>query len=180
MKQILITSMIVSLMIVGCDLDENKDPDSDIEVGEALVINEFLASNTTTIADDSSEYDDWIELFNGTNAEIDIGGMYVSDDLADPEKCLIPGDAPDLTTIPSGGFLIIWFDKDPEQGTLHIDTKLSASAGEDIVLTDENGNVLDSYTFGPQVEDVSEGRLPDGAVDNWRTFDTPTPGASNN
>ena len=39
--------------------------------------------------------------------------------------------------------------------------------------------ILDSLTFGEQVTDVSVGRKPDGS-DNWVTFETPTPGASNN
>lgn len=38
--------------------------------------------------------------------------------------------------------------------------------------------VIDSYVFGPQSSDVSEGRQTDGGLP-WVFFTTPTPGASN-
>ena len=76
------------------------------------------------------------------------------------------------------GALVLWADKQPEQGVLHVNIKLS-SGGEQIGLTDPNGTtVIDSLTFGPQTTDVSYGRLPDGS-DNWQFFQNPTPGAPN-
>ena len=143
-----------------------------------LYINEFLASNDSCCTDENGEYDDWIEIYNPGSEAVDIGGMYISDDLADVTAWKIPVTAPDTTTIPAGGFLVLWADKQPEQGILHVKLKLS-SGGEDIVLTAPNGTTeIDSYTFGEQTTDISEGRLPDGS-DTWQFFNTPTPGASN-
>jgi hypothetical protein len=144
-----------------------------------LLINEFMASNDTTIADDEGGYDDWIEIYNDGNIAKDIAGMYLTDDLTELTNSQIPADDPDLTTIPPGGFLLLWADKEPEQGVLHLaDVKLSGS-GEQIGLTDTDGTtVLDSLTYGEQTTDVSYGRLPDG-TDTWEFFDVPTPGESN-
>ncbi len=143
-----------------------------------LYINEFLASNDSCCADEHGEYDDWIEIYNPGPNPVDIGGMYITDDLTDLTAWQIPTTQPDSTTIPPGGFLVLWADKQPEQGVLHVNIKLS-SGGEQIGLTAPNGTtVIDSLTFGPQTTDVSYGRLPDGS-DNWQFFQNPTPGAPN-
>jgi len=174
-----ILSMLL-LVFTGCDLGEDEqiiDPPTTEE--GVLVINEFLASNDANISDEEGGFDDWVELYNGTSEAIDIGGMYFTDDPEDTEPNQIPTTDASLTTIPAGGFLILWCDKEPEQGVLHINTKLS-SGGESVVLIDTDGlTVVDTYTFDAQEADVSMGRTTDGA-DTWTTFTAPTPGASNN
>ncbi len=172
------------LFYITADDQEDHVTKSDtlsFEVGyipPVLYINEFLASNDSCCTDEHGEYDDWIEIYNPGPDPVDIGGMYISDDLTDVTAWQIPTTAPDTTTIPAGGFLVLWADKQPEQGVLHVNIKLS-SGGEDVVLTAPNGTTeIDSYTFDAQTTDVSEGRYPDGS-DTWQFFNTPTPGASN-
>jgi len=144
-----------------------------------FVINEFLASNDTTYADENGEFDDWIEIYNAGNIPGDIGGMYVTDDLTDLLAWQIPTTDPEMTTINPGEYLILWADKEPEQGILHLDEVKLSSDGEDIGLTAADGTtIIDSYTFGAQTTDVSEGRLPDGGA-TWQFFTVPTPGAAN-
>ncbi len=147
-------------------------------VAPTLFINEFLASNDACCADEHGEYDDWIEIYNPGATAVNLAGFYITDDLSDLTKWQIPSVSPDSTTIPAGGFLVLWADKQPEQGVLHVNIKLSGK-GEQIGLTAPNGTtVIDSLTFGAQTADVSTGRLPDGSS-HWQTFTTPTPGASN-
>ncbi|MEA2104400.1 MAG: lamin tail domain-containing protein [Candidatus Cloacimonadota bacterium] len=142
-------------------------------------INEFMASNDTTIADSAGDYDDWIEIYNAGNICGDIGGYYLTDDLGELNQSQIPDSLSDITTIPPLGFLLLWADKEEEQGPLHLaDTKLSGD-GEQIGLTAPDGTtIIDSLTFGEQTTDVSYGRLPDG-TDVWQFFNNPTPGTSN-
>ena len=145
-----------------------------------LYINEFLASNSTGITDESGVYEDWVEFYNAGVLPVDIGGMYITDDLADPTKWQIPATNPSSTTIPAGDFLYVWADNQPTEGPLHVNIKLSAS-GEAIGLSVQGATALetiDSYTFGPQTADISTGRFVDGAA-NFLTFDNPTPGAPN-
>ena len=145
---------------------------------QSILINEFLASNQSVIADENGEYDDWVELYNAGTTAVDIGGMYLTDDLSDPASWQIPTTDPASTTIPPGGFLLLWFDGQPEQGVLHVDEKLGAS-GEDIGLYASDGNTpIDFYTFNEQLADVSEGRVPDGG-DTFDFFGEPTPGSAN-
>ncbi len=150
-----------------------------IEPVVIFFINEFLASNDTCFADEHGDYDDWIEIYNGGNIAGDIGGMYFTDDLEDLMNSQIPTTYPDSTTIYPGEFLIIWADKEPEQGILHLDDVKLSGDGEQIGLTDVDGTtILDSLTFGVQTADISYGRLPDG-TDTWEFFTVPTPGTSN-
>jgi hypothetical protein len=142
-----------------------------------IKINEFMASNDTTIANENGDYADWIELYNYGTAPIDIAGMYLTDDLTDPTAWQIPVSTSNATVIPAGGFLLLWADKKPENGILHVDFKLS-SGGEQIGLFEFNGIPIDTLSYGEQTTDVSYGRLPDG-TDNWQFFTKPTPGASN-
>ncbi|MEA1972170.1 MAG: lamin tail domain-containing protein [Candidatus Cloacimonadota bacterium] len=144
-----------------------------------FVINEFLASNDTCYVDNYGEYDDWIEIYNAGNIAGDIGGMYFTDNLEELMTSQIPTTYPDSTTIYPGEFLIVWADKDPEQGILHLDDVKLSGGGEQVGLTAADGvTILDSLTYGEQEADISFGRLPNGGID-WQLFEVPTPGASN-
>jgi len=141
-----------------------------------VLINEFLADNAAANPDEAGEYDDWVELYNGGTVTATLDGLYLTDDLAQPAKWPLPAGA----AIPPGGHLLVWCDRDTAQGPLHANFKLNRD-GEEIGLFDSaaHGSVpLDTVVFGPQQEDVSYGRWPDGAGE-WRSLDPPTPGASN-
>lgn len=148
--------------------------------GIPLVINEFVASNNSASGyhDPNGEYDDWIEIYNFGDIPINLAGMYMSDNLSNPAKWQIPSGYASQTTVPAYGFAIIWADDQAAQGPLHATFKLSAD-GEDIVLSDSNGVLIDSLTFGPQSANVSYERYPD-AKNNWQFCSSPTPGAHNN
>ncbi|MHC4565711.1 MAG: lamin tail domain-containing protein, partial [Planctomycetota bacterium] len=142
-----------------------------------LVINEIMAGNDGSIRDQRGDADDWIEIYNYGDAAVDMGGFYLTDDLSEPDAWRVPGNDPTLTTVPARGYLLIWADGEPGEGTLHAGFKLDAD-GEQVGLYSAGGSLIDSLTFGPQDTDESYGRVPDGA-DKWRLIDTPTPAASN-
>jgi len=145
-----------------------------------LKINEFMASNKTCCPDmdgGMEEFDDWIEIYNAGTEAVDIGSLYFSDNKTNPFKSQIPTDNPSATTIPSGGFLLLWADGDTDQGVLHLDFKLSAD-GEDIGIYYFDGRAIDEYTFSAQSENTSRGLTTDGGS-TWANFTDPTPGASN-
>ncbi len=144
----------------------------------SLLINEILASNALTNADELGEFDDWVELYNAGDLAEDAGGLYLSDDISVPQKWRIPDDSPSLTTIPPRGYLLIWLDDASDQGPLHAKLKLS-SGGETLVLSERDGQTqIDAISFGRQRSDVSLGRSSDGGPD-WRFFTTPTPSQAN-
>jgi len=145
-------------------------------VAPTIVINEFLASNSTVNADETGAFEDWIELHNTGAVEVSLDGLYLTDDLATPLEWPLPMGL----VLEAGGFLLVWCDDEPGDGPLHATFKLSAG-GESIGLylsTDEGVVDVDSHTFVAQITDVSEGRFPDGGP-IWVAFDAPTPGSAN-
>ena len=142
-----------------------------------VVINELMADNTVSYTDPQGEYDDWIELYNHSEHEIDLSGMYLSDNQKNPRRWQFPKN----TKILAGGYLIVWADEDGnDQPGLHANFKL-AKSGELLMLvdTDANGNrVLSSVKFDKQRKDVALGRVPNG-TGAFKTL-AMTPGKQNN
>lgn len=144
---------------------------------QPVFINELLASNSGGLADEAGQHDDWLELFNAGAAPVDIAGFYLTDDLGQPTKWQVPANQPAMTTIPPGGFLLVWLDGEMAQGLLHANFKLSAG-GEGLGLFAADGTPLDTLTFGPQTSNISYGRSTDGGG-SFAFFTVPTPMASN-
>ncbi|BFN38301.1 YCF48-related protein [Fidelibacter multiformis] len=138
-----------------------------------IVINEILANNVEA-ADEN-----FIEFYN-TNAEaVDIGGLYLSTDSESPLEWQIPDTDPTATTIPGGGYLVMWADNLPTEGTLHAGVLLDAAGGYIGLVQNLNDTptVVDSYTYEAQSPDTAVGRYPDG-TDTWQDMPA-TPGAAN-
>ncbi|NQT03753.1 MAG: lamin tail domain-containing protein [Planctomycetes bacterium] len=162
------------VMMVSLSVLTDLALSADNHTGIPLVINELMASNSSIIQDPQGQYDDWIEIYNDDPSPIDVSGMYLTDDLDNPTKWQFPAS----TTIPAGGYILVWADGDTTDPGLHANFKLNAD-GEEIGLFDADGTTLiDSITFGEQTGDVSYGRFPD-AFDNWYLFATATPGEEN-
>ncbi len=145
-----------SFQIMPATYDAENMTSVFVQTGD-VVINEFMASNDTTVADQDGEYDDWIELYNNGTASVDLTGYSLSDDATD----LMLWSFPDGTSIDADGYLIIWADDDSAQVGLHANFKLSAS-GETLYLVDASGAIADQITFGEQVTDSTYGRFPNG------------------
>jgi hypothetical protein len=125
-----------------------------------LVINEFMASNNTTVMDQDGEFEDWIELYNNGTSSIDLSGYYITDDDSDLTQWTLP----DGTTIEPDGYLIIWADDDEDQEGLHANFKLSAS-GESVILVNVDTSIVDAIDYPEQTTDISYARIPNGTGD---------------
>ena len=122
-----------------------------------VAINELLAANGSTVADQSGEYDDWVELYNNTNATVNLAGWYLSDD----PGLLTKWQFPNGVFIAPGEYLVVWTDGDAGQSGLHASFSLSAN-GESLLLVRPNLSIVDQVVFGAQDEDVSLSRCPNG------------------
>ena len=145
---------------------------NDQNTSDILVINEFMADNETTIADELDEYEDWIELYYNIPYTMSLNGYFLTDDLNNPSKWTFPD-----IEISGEGYILIWADDDEEQGPMHTNFKLS-NDGEQIGFFDPNLNLLDQITFSQQSDDVSYGRVTDGSY-SWQFFNQSTPSYSN-
>jgi hypothetical protein len=139
-----------------------------------VYINEIMASNESTIADEAGEFDDWVELYYTGSEPLYLGDKYLSDDQENPTKWQFND-----SWIYPNQFKIVWLDKDEEQGVFHADFKLS-SAGEFIGIFNSESYgyaLIDGFDFGEQTPDVALARIPNGT--GPFEFNDPTPGYSN-
>jgi hypothetical protein len=132
-----------------------------------LFINEWMAGNSAGIRDPADNaQDDWFELYNGEASPVDLSGFYLSDDPALPTKYRVPTNG--QYRVLANGYLVVWADNQANQNSgarsnLHVNFKLSGSSGS-IVLTAPDGlTTVDSVTYGPQTDNIGEGRYSDGA-----------------
>ncbi len=83
---------------------------------QSLVINEIMASNTSTIADEDGDFEDWIEIYNFGSDPVNLEGYGLSDNHNNPFKWVFPE-----YIIEPGQFLLIWAsgkNRQPAQGQL--------------------------------------------------------------
>lgn len=146
-----------------------------INIRPQLYINEIMPRNRGTIADESGQYDDWIELYNATDKPIRLDGLFLSDDPTAPTKWRLPA-----VTILAEGFVIIWADGDENAGELHANFNLSANSESVGLFESSNTGIklIDSIEFPLMNRDVSYGRIPDGGL-ALEMLNTPTPGLPN-
>ena len=141
-----------------------------------VVINEFSCSNISTIGDDIGNFEDWIELHNPTGTAVNIGGCFLSDNVANPTKWQIPAG----TTIAANGYMLFFASgRDVSTGlNFHTNFKLTQTTNEAIVFADAGGVIADQVITTPARVNHSRGRIPNGSA-NWGIFATPTPGTAN-
>ena len=124
-----------------------------------IAINEFLASNKTNTTNESGAFSDWIELYNTTNNVVDLYGCFLSDNFSNPTKFTFPANS----IIQPYSYIIIWADDVASTSQyLHANFKLSIS-GEQLILSNAAGTIIDSLSYGIQTDDVSFGRCPNGS-----------------
>ncbi len=160
---------------IGAQYVYNPD-DYPYTIGETVVINEVLAN--------SGLESDWIELHNRTNADVNIGGWFLSDSASDLLKYRIPVG----TVIPAGGY--VTFYEDTNFGAASVDpNKITAFAlsdeGETVYLSSAVNDQLTDYqsqeSFGASLEGETLGTYYKASSDsyNFVAMQSPTPGAAN-
>jgi hypothetical protein len=147
-----------SLCLVLVSLAAGPFPAAAANLDDGLVISEFMANNVTTIRDDFSETSDYVEIYNGSAAAIDLGNYYLTDDSAKLTKWQFPA-----TNILSGQHLLVWASgrniRVPGK-PLHTSFSLNAN-GEELLLVRKDLSIVYGYTFGPQAVDRSYGLTTD-------------------
>jgi gliding motility-associated-like protein len=141
-----------------------------------VLINEYSCSNVSGFTDAYGEYEDWIELYNPTGATVDLTGWYLSDKANNLTKWLVPSGA-----INSNGYKMVFCSKRNvvNGNQYHPNFNLSQTEGDWIILSNNLGNVVDSFKIVHMTKsNHSVGRSTNGAAD-FKLFTTPTPNAAN-
>lgn len=146
---------------------------------QTLKINELMQSNVECIMDDIKEFpDSWVELYNPTDAAINLKDYKISN----KNKVKKAWQLPDQQ-VPAGGYVIIYCDKEgKEDNRLHADFRLESGKGCTLYLfKGKDAEPVDSLPADMKkmpAPDVAFGRETDGA-DKWGYQVTPTPGKAN-
>jgi hypothetical protein len=136
-------------------------------------LNEIMPANNDNCRDEAGEHDDWIELYNPTDAPVDLGGCSLTDDTSLPRRSVIP----DGLIIQAKSTLLFWADGTPAQGKDHLSFRLSR-AEEEVVFYDAQARQVDLFHWLNATANYSFARFPDG-TGAWQTCRNPTCGESN-
>ena len=164
---------IVQLLFLFCLCTLYSCVKQDESLNGNVVINELMPVNSSVVADQNGEYDDWIELFNKSSVPVNLSGYY----LTDSKKNLVKWKLPTGTSIAANGYLIVWADKDTTQIGLHSNFKLS-SLGENVLLLQPDHTIIDKVEYPGQTLQLSYSRRPNGT--GTFIWQAPTFNASNN
>lgn len=137
-----------------------------------VVINEIMQSNIDCIMDDLNDFpDSWVEIYNGTDAEINLSSYKIG--LTDAAE-----EAYQLTdkVVPAKGYALIYCDK--VGSGLHTDFRIDSGKGALYLFS--GNEIVDKYEkiAKQPAPNIAYGRTTDGAS-KFGYQQTPTPGAAN-
>lgn len=140
---------------------------------ERVYINEVCAVSSEKIQALPDE--DWIELYNHTNEDVNLAGWSLSKDKDD----LLDFVFPDVS-IPAYGYLVISAGKTASTTAEALNTGFRIGfSGDTLYLCNADGIVTDSFSTGYQRQSVTAGRVIGETTLERRFFSVPTKGAAN-
>ncbi len=140
-----------------------------------IVINEIMTQNTNAYADDFGQYDDWVELYNVSNNDINLSGYYLTDDISNPNKFPLPS-----ITLAASDFLVFWLDDDVEQGDLHANFNVGSNDNVLWLIRTQTSELRIQDSFAPCIS--ASNQSMERQIDGGETIqlaEMPTPGYSN-
>lgn len=134
-----------------------------------ILINEVVTGNKLSLEDAVYGSPDWIELYNGSNEDVNLSGYYLTDNVENPDK---------LSPLPhrvlkAGEYLVLFANG--ESGENCLSFSLSRK-GETLTLVNPRKEAVSSLEIPALEKDVSYARREDGS---YGYCQLPTPGAYN-
>lgn len=132
-----------------------------------LVINEVLVNNESNMVDDYGQRSGWIEIFNRSFSDQDLGGWRIKRAVGngnDTVIYIIPNK--DVkTAMPPRQHLLFWADGKKDRGTFHMSFELDTLQNNWIGLYNQGDKLIDSITIRIKdlaIADLSYAREKDG------------------
>ena len=150
---IFLLTVIFALSFFSCENEKETEPEITEPEIQSLYINEVYSSNP-----------DWVELYNASDEEMDVGGFVLQDSNGETDQYIIP----EGTKISAKSYLVL-------------DAfvfGLSSTNGDKLVLLDLKSEIVDEVILPAMATGKSYGRVTDGA-EEWVVFDNPTKGKDN-
>jgi hypothetical protein len=136
-----------------------------------VVITEFMASNSSGLADENGSYQDWIEIENSTNAAVDLFNWSLTDTAGNLNKWRFPAKS-----LAARARLVVFAsgkDRVNPANNLHTNFNLSAG-GEYLALVRPDGSVATEFaaTYPPQIQNLSYGYPVQASIQTLLTTGT--------
>lgn len=161
--------IIIAFLIIGLILVLFTNFDNSFIKESNLYISEIMTKNTYTLKDNFNEYSDYIEIYNGYKKDINLSGYHLSDSEFETGKWTFPE-----IIINPGEYLIIYATGkdmcDMKEKICHTNFKLS-SKGEVLTLSDNNGNIINKFTYPALANDIAFGYIKN----KYTILDNPSP-----
>ena len=166
-----------SLKFVGNDWSYPVTPQWS---GRQVLIREILSENLSGLKDEDADPEDWIELFNAGETEVDLAGWSLSNESDTPGLWVFPR----LILPPSGSTLVWASGKDrtnvPPSRYLHTNFKLNPNGGVVQLSGPELPRLaVDQLVYPLQAPNFSYGWIGTPSARDFRFFVAPTPGQPN-
>ncbi len=168
--------LVVAFFVLGTVLShgvrENRSadlPDSYDNLIGKLVINEIMTNNDGSYANEKGAACDFLEIYNGTAKTVNLDGYGLSD-RKDRIKWAFSN-----TVLGPGEYIVVALTGKLEDG-FNADFKLSSKGGENVILTNPRGKVIDAV----ETVALSKGQVMarDGSG-QWVIYGYATPGQDN-
>nr|MCR5179852.1 CotH kinase family protein [Bacteroidaceae bacterium] len=138
-----------------------------------LCFNEIVAANVDLQMSPAFNFDGWVELYNSSDLQVNLGGCYLSDDPNRPLKWQLPDD---MGVIPSHSYRQLWLGSN-EIRYQQAPFSLNCEGGA-LFLSNAFGELVASQAYPPAISRCSYARTTDGG-EEWSWTATPTPAATN-
>ena len=125
------------------------------------IISEFMAENKDTLEDEDMEAPDWIEIYNGQNASVNLAGYKLAQGVT---TWTFPS-----VTLPAYGHLVVFAsgkNRTANVALLHTNFTLPKTGGT-FSLSNPSNVVISSWTYPNQYEDVSYGLKYQGGASGF-------------
>ncbi len=134
-----------------------------------IYINEYMTHNKNVSYTSSGNYNDFIELYNNSDKDLELHNIYLSDD----KNNLIKYKLPDVV-VNKNNYLVVSLSDISTFINDEIIANFKLSDGDDIILS--NGKeIIEEIEVNELIDNISYGRIDD----KWYYFTSPTPGSKN-
>ena len=125
-----------------------------IETG-GPVISEFMADNSQTLEDEDTDSSDWIEIYNGQNATVNLAGWRLTKTVGNNAMWTFPS-----VSMGPYSYLVVYAsgkNRTSNPALLHTNFTLPKAGGFLALVKSDGATIATQFSYGPQFQDVSYG-----------------------
>ncbi|MBQ2873511.1 MAG: lamin tail domain-containing protein [Bacilli bacterium] len=136
-----------------------------------IYINEYMSHNQRNSYDELGNYNDFIELYNNSNKDIELNNIYLSDDIDNINKYKLPN-----ITIKKKSYLLVYLGDTSKFINNQITANFKLSDMDKYIILSNGKKIIDKVEVVTLDDNISYGKKDN----KWYYFTKSTPGYENN